>query len=88
MKRMWIAVLMVTLALPAVALAQKPVAAWCDGAHGPQGTNFGTCPRVERDVQVAGPSSGMRRQTVNMPMSMSSEYPSAVVDRSAEIESP
>ena len=66
MKRVWIAVLMVTLALPAVALAQKPVAAWCDGAHGPQGTNFGTCPRVERDVQVAGGGGSFGRDRVTL----------------------
>ncbi len=86
MKRAWIAVLMVALAVPATALAQEPQTAWCGGSHGPQGTNFGECVSVERDVNVAGQGSGLTRQKVRVPTKP--ENPSALVDRSRQIESP
>ena len=76
MKRAWIAVLMIALALPAPVLAQGVMSEWCGGAHGPDGTNFGACLTAERDVQVAGRASGVKRQTVLAP------------DRAEEIQAP
>ena len=86
MKHAWIAVLVVALAVPATVFAQEAVGAWCGGSHGPQGTNFGECVGVERDVQVAGQGSGLTRQTVRVPTKP--ERPSLLVDRSSEIQSP
>ena len=82
MKRVWIAVLVAALAMPAAAVAQDHMG-WCAGATNVQGTNFGTCPNAGRDVQVAGQASGIRRQA-NMP---ASDF-AAVVDYSANVESP
>ena len=82
MKRVWIAVFVAVLAVPALAAAQDHMG-WCAGATNAQGTNFGTCPNAGRDVQVAGQASGIRRQT-NMPEGNFA----AVVDYSANIESP
>jgi hypothetical protein len=67
MKRTWIAALMIALALPAPALAQGVMPGWCGGAHGPDGTNFGGCLTAERDIQVAGQASGIKRQAVKTP---------------------
>jgi hypothetical protein len=66
MKRTWIAALIIALALPAAALAQGRMPGWCGGAHGPDGTNFGAC-LTERDVQVAGQASGIKREAVKAP---------------------
>jgi hypothetical protein len=86
MKRVWIAVFVAVLAVPALAAAQDRMGdhmGWCAGASNAQGTNFGTCPNAGRDVQVAGQASGIRRQT----QTMASDF-GAVVDYSAQIESP
>ena len=83
MKRVWIAVFVAALAVPALAAAQDRMA-WCAGATNAQGTNFGTCPNAGRDIQVAGQASGIRRQTPNMP---ASDF-GTVVDYSANVESP
>jgi len=77
MKRVWIAVLMVMLAVPATAFAQAPVAAWCGGSYGAQGTNYGECVLIERDAQVAGSGSGVKPQVVKV--QTAPEYPSSMV---------
>jgi hypothetical protein len=77
MKRTWIAVVMIALAVPATAVAQGPVAAWCGGSYGADGTNFGECVTVEREVQVAGQGSGVKRETVNV--QTRPEYPATMV---------
>jgi hypothetical protein len=77
MKRAWIAGLVVALALPAAAVAQEPVAAWCGGSYGALGTNFAPCEGVEREVQIAGQGGGLTRQTVTVPTTP--EYPATAV---------
>ena len=88
MKRVWIAVFVAALAVPALAAAQDRMGqdrmGWCAGATNAQGTNFGTCPNAGRDVQVAGQASGIRRQSSNM---QAGDF-GAVVDYSANVESP
>ena len=77
MKRAWIAVLVAVLALPAAAVAQD--SAWCGGAHSEKdGTNFTTCMSSDRDIQLAGRASGLRR---DMPAP-------SFVDYSATLEAP
>ena len=78
MKRAWIAVLVAVLALPAAAVAQD--GSWCGGAHSEKdGTNFTTCMNADRDVQLAGRASGLRRQDMPAP---------SFVDYSATLEAP
>jgi hypothetical protein len=83
MKRVWIAVFVAVLAVPALAAAQDHMG-WCAGATNAQGTNFGTCPNAGRDIQVAGQASGVRRQSSNM----QADSNMAVVDYSPNVESP
>ena len=85
MKRAWIAGLMVVLAVPATAIAQEAVGAWCGGSYGPQGTNFGECVSIERDARVAGQTSGLTNQKVRVPTKP--ENPPSLVDRSRDVES-
>ena len=78
MKRAGIVMLVAVLALPAAAVAQDST--WCGGAHSEKdGTNFTTCMSSDRDIQVAGRASGLRRQDMPAP---------SFVDYSASIESP
>ena len=76
MKRAWVAVFVVALAVPGVALAQGPVAAWCGGSYGAEGTNFGTCVNLDRDVPVAGQSSGVGQ---GISVQTRPEFPSSLV---------
>lgn len=77
MKRAWMVVLVVALAVPAAAVAQEPVAAWCGGSYGANGTNFGECVKVDREVQVAGQGSGLKQQILSIPTQP--EYPASMV---------
>jgi hypothetical protein len=78
MKRAWIVMLVAVLALPAAAVAQD--SAWCGGTHSEKdGTNFTTCMSSDRDIQVAGRASGLRRQDASAP---------SFVDYSATVEAP
>ena len=76
MKRAWIAVLVAVMALPAVAIAQDGAPAWCGGSYGARGTNFGECLTTDRDVQLAGQGSGVRR---GMSVETRPEFPAAMV---------
>src|SRR5438093_8219051 len=60
-----VAIAVATLAIPAMAFAQgAPVGAWCGGAYGAEGTNFGPCPAAQAGAQVAGQASGIQSQSV------------------------
>jgi hypothetical protein len=41
-----------------------PVATWCGGSYGSEGTNFGPCPTAQAGAQVAGQASGIQSQSV------------------------
>lgn len=78
MKRTWVAILVaVALVIPAIAVAEEPVAAWCGGSYGAAGTNFGECVKVEVKARVAGATGGMREQTVSVPTFP--EYPASMI---------
>ncbi len=80
MKRTWVVMLVaVASVIPTMALAEgpEPIAAWCGGSYGAEGTNFGECVRVEVKGRVAGASTGTRDQMVLAPTYP--EYPSSSV---------
>ena len=86
MKRAWMVVfLMFAVVVPAAALAQAPVGAWCGGSYGSEGTNFGECVSIGSGPQVAGQGSGLRSEVM---VPTRPEQPSAPRDRSGEVEAP
>lgn len=78
MKRTWVVALVaVASVIPTMALAEgpEPIAAWCGGSYGAEGTNFGECVRVEARGRVAGTGTGIGEQLApTYP-----EYPSSAV---------
>ena len=70
-----VAVAVIALAIPAMALAQAPQGAWCGGSYGAEGTNFGPCPTAQTGAQVAGQASGVQGQSV----ATEPQYPASMV---------
>ena len=75
MKWTGVVALFAVVAFAVPAFAQAPVAAWCGGSYGADGTNFAPCPSAQSDPQVAGSASGVQSQSV----ATAPQYPASQV---------